>query len=324
MWTISVPVWGPDYFLTFERVLAPSILAATEPFRQKEIPYRFILHTDQPSDRVTRALPGHAVEMRPVPRKSTYVTLQESHADAVASAAVGDKVVLLNADLAVSGNLMTRCSELFEEDYQAVVLLGIRTAAGREPPPTGLAPRDLLIWAWDNRHQIIRDLEWPAGGSLIPTNLFFTSEENTVARGFHLHPVAIVKQVDTKFHSTIDGDLLDCFPRDKVHVVTDPDDCAMCEVSPPERRFPVRQGGLSPARVAASMRTRATATHRWLFEFRIVVRGDGEKVIDDVAVVTDIMREMARPAPPETRRNPYRRDRGRTPAGRRGRLPGVT
>lgn len=291
-WLISVPIWGEVYARTFARVAAPALLAAV---RRLRLPVRFIVHTDLP-DAVRAALPGQDVDVRPVPNKPTYVTLQESHIDAVAAAEPGDRVVLLNADLVVSGNLLLRCGEHFARGDRAVVLLGIRTAAGDEVPPVGAAPRDLLAWAWDHRHQIVRDLEYPEGGSMLPTNLFFRSGDSVVARGFHLHPVAIVKDADVRFRSTIDGDLLDCFPRDSIRVVTSPDDCAMLEVSEPTRRFPTRAAHLSPPRIAASMRTRASATHKWLFLHRILVRGRLQDIEEDVGVARQVLAHMSEPA----------------------------
>lgn len=291
-WLISVPVWGSSYIKTFVELSVPSMRTAASGITNGPAPeeIKFIIHTDQP-DAIRAALVGWQVEFRPVPNKPTYVTLQISHADAVASAAPGDRVVLLNADLVVSRNLLTSCAGHFAAGKQAVVLLGIRTPFGHERPPVGAAPRDLLTWAWNHRHQIIRDLEYPHGGSMLPTNLFFSHGDSVVARGFHLHPVAIVKGDRTHFRSTIDGDLLDCFPREHIHVVTDPDDCALLEVSPPERRFPVRSGSLSPGKVAASMRTRASVTHRWLFTHRIVVCGTGEGVNDE-SVARDILQYL--------------------------------
>lgn len=312
-WLISVPAWGQDYLRTFAECAAPALLAAVRALGE---PVKFLIHTDRP-DLALAALPGQDVEVRPVGSHPTYVALQRAHAEAVAVAAPGDRVVLLNADLVVSGNLLVRCAEHFASGKQAVVLLGIRTAAGPARPPAGGAPRALLEWAWAHRHQIIRDLEWPHGQSMLPTNLFFACGGSVVARGFHLHPAAIIKHADVDFSSTIDGDLLDCFPRESVHVVTDPDDCAMLEVSPPERRFPVREGSLSPGNVAAAMATRASATHRWLFEqHRIGVVGP---LCDcgDEAVVRETLEIMARGAPAQVGGR-----RGRDPAGRRGRIPG--
>ena len=55
------------------------------------------------------------------------------------------------------------------------------------------------------------------------------------------------------------------------------------------RRFPVRGQHQTPETVAGAMRTRASATHRRLFEHRIVVCGDGSEVRDDVAIATKIL-----------------------------------
>lgn len=314
MWIISVPVWGNRCLDIFCRGAAPALMAALERLRE---PWRFVVHTDRP-DLIAAALPGCAIEFRSLPRKPTYIALQESHADALRAAAPGDRVVLLNADLVVSGNLLEACAGHIAAGKRAVVLLGIRTAQGPELPPAGAAPRALLEWAWAHRHQIIKDLEWPHGGSMLPTNLFWSRGSSVVARGFHLHPVAVLKSEDVSFQSTIDGDLLDHFPRELIHVVTSPDDCAMAEVSPPERRFPVRAGALTPAMVAASMRSRASETHQWLATHRIGVVGEPVDCGDE-EVVCEVLSRLAAPEPPPRRLV----QRGHVPAprvprGRRG------
>lgn len=290
-WIVSVPVWGAPYVRIFEGASAPALLAAVSRLGGTRV--KFIIHTSAAEEaRVRAALPGQDVEVRFVGDNPTYVALQNAHADALASADLGDYVVLLNADLVVSGNLLMRCAYQFSAGVQAVVMLGIRTVIGPEWPPAGAPSRDLLQWAWGHRHVIIRDLEWPDGRSMVPTYLFFGIGESVVARGFHLHPVAVVKRGDISFKSTIDGDLLDAFPRDRIHVVTDPDDCAMCEISQPERRFPVRDmGGMTSVRVAASMEARASPTHCWLFTHRIGVVGP---VCDcgDEAVAREVLENM--------------------------------
>lgn len=317
-WLVSLPVWGTSYFRTFERVCAPALLAACEDLKE---PVRCLVYTDQDPKRVQAALKHLPVDVRPVPSKPTYVTLQESHADTLRCAAPGDRVVFLNADLTISRNLLARCAEHFAEGRQAVVLLGIRTVAGDEPPPAGASPRTLLSWAWDHRHQIIKDLEWGTGRSLLTTNLFWSVGTSVVARGFHLHPVAVVKSADVQFQSTIDGDLLDHFPREKIHVVIDPDDCALCEVSPPERRFPCSNQPLSPARVSGSMRTRASDTHKWLFTHRIGVVGASDDVVEDYSVAAAIFTHM-RFVVDESGTGPVPAGpRGLMPAGKVGRYP---
>lgn len=324
-WVISVPAWGERCVRALAELSAPSLLWALRDLGSED-DVRMLVHTDAP-DRV-RALPwawaGVRLETRPVGSKPTYVTLQESHADAVQSAAVGERVVLLNADLVVSRNFLRACARHFDDGALAVVLLGIRTPEGPEKPPIGAAPRDLLEWAWGHRHRIIQDLEWPRGRSMLPTNLFFSVGESTVARGFHLHPAAIVKCADTECKSTIDNDLLDHFPVERVHVVVDPDDCAMCEVSPAERRFPVRSEDMTPRLVAGAMRTRATAIHRWLFaKHRMLVRGRLEEVSADIEVAKQILDCLSGGvdvrARPERRDEARRRGRGRVPGRTRGR-----
>jgi hypothetical protein len=129
---------------------------------------------------------------------------------------------------------------------------------------------------------------------MLPTNLFFTSGKNTILHGFHLHPVAVVKERAFSFNSTIDGDLLDHYDRATIHVVTDPDDLSMLEISPPGKRFPVRENRiLSPALVAGAMQSRASEMHRWLFTKKIVLRGSGDEV-DARGIVDEILSIMNR------------------------------
>lgn len=312
----SVPVWGPRYVRMFRHVMLPAFITS---LRYHHLPVHLVLHTDATSvahlmtDADQQAFAS--VELRPVPRKPTYVALQEGHADAVRQAAVGDIVILLNADIVVSENFVTRCVHEILLGAEAIVLLGIRTMFNpKDLPPPGMGSRDLLVWAWQHRHTIIKDLEWPHGKSLLPTNLFWEADNDVVARGFHLHPAAILKNADTAFKSTIDGDLLDCYSPDVIYVVTHPDDMSMLEVSPPDKRFPVRQAGaLDPQRVASSMRTRASAMHCWLFTHRIVVCGTGAAVTNDDTVATRILDRMT-----QARGLASSPQRGRDPVGRRG------
>lgn len=275
-WLISVPVWGPKYVKTFVEEAVPALRAALAGFPE---PHRFLIHTNDPT-RINAALAGFDVDIQPVSQKPTYIALQEGHADAVARAKIGEAVVLLNADLVVSRNMFTSCAAHLDAGDLAIVLVGIRTDPKGNEVPKGAPARELLEWAWEYRHRIIQDLEWGTGASMLPTNLFFVKGHNVVVRGFHLHPIAILKTKDIPFKSTIDGDLLDHFARERIHVVVDPDDMSMLEISEPTRRFPVGRM-LNPAAVAASMRSRASPLHKWLFTHRIVIRGTGEGCGDD-------------------------------------------
>ena len=290
-WVVSVPVWGDHHTQVFLDMALPALLAAMKKARGL---IRVILHTDRP-DAFTLKFPNFVdLEFRTIFRKPTYVTLQESHGDTINAADPGDYVILLNADLVVSGNLFTQCYKHLKAGNRAVALLGIRTDPGEATPPVDAAPAALLKWAWARRHRIIKDLEWDGGQSMLPTNLFFVDGASVVARGFHLHPIAIVKHEGIEFVSTIDGDLLECFPRESIHVVTSTTDIAMLEVSPSDKRFPIRGVYLTESNVAASMRIRASELHRWLFTHRIIVKGKCTDTYDE-DVVKDILKLMSTP-----------------------------
>lgn len=294
MWLISVPVWGDVYKKTFlERAcpaLREAIKALGEYTGQNLKDYvKVVFHTDSPGF-ADGDLPECVVEYVRISPGATYTSLQYGHRDAINMAPPDSRVGLLNADLVISRNLFAQCEKYILGGSRAVVLLGIRTLMQDEFPPVGATPRDLLSWAWDHRHQIIKDLEWGKGASMLPTNLFWSNDQSVVARGFHLHPVAIHKQADLNFISTIDGDMLDSFPRNTIHMVTDPDDMALIEMSEGGKRFPVGGPGevMQTAHVAAAMRSRASELHRWQFAHRIIVRGDGVG-INDQPVAAEIL-----------------------------------
>lgn len=288
-WLISIPVWGDKYREVFIKKALPALRAALEGFPE---PFSFLIHTDDP-EHIKVAMEGLTVHTRQLGPGTTYVALQHGHSEAIALAPVGSSVALLNADIVVSKNLFTACANHINGGMQAVVLSGIRTDSTAGQPPIGAASRELLKWAWEHRHQIIKDLEWGTGGSMLPTNLFWTSPTSVVMHGFHLHPVAIKKTKPINFISTIDGDLLNTFPRESIHLVENPDDMSMLEISDPGKRFPVRDTPTTAPQVAGAMVKRASELHRWQFQRRLVVVGDGAD-INESGTVSTILRHMGR------------------------------
>lgn len=272
-WLVNIPVWGEPYLTIFETYTSPALKASISDFGGD---VRLLFHTDDEA-RVRRIWKGYDVEIRPKPNMPSYEGLIYSHGDAIKSAEIGQRVCLLNADIVISKNLLKACDNHINNGKMAVVTSGIRTALIPPfSPPIGEEPRELLKWAWEHRHQIIKDLEWGTGRSTMPTNLFFTNEGDVVLRGFHLHPVAIVKHKVMNLTQTIDGELLNHYSRDTIHVVTSPDDLSMLEITQPLRRFQPGQI-LEPNTIAIRMKNRANELHRWLFTHRIVVVGTGEK-----------------------------------------------
>jgi hypothetical protein len=291
MWLISVPVWGDVYKQVFLERAAPALRQAIIALGEyaglqgnglKDY-CKVVFHTDSPGF-ADGAFPECSVEYIRIAPGNIYTSLQYGHRDAINMAPTDYRVGLLNADLVVSRNLFAKCEQHILGGKRAIVLLGIRTLLQEEAPPVGAAPRELLSWAWDHRHIIIKDLEWGKGASHLPTNLFWSDDNSVVARGFHLHPVAIHKQEALNFISTIDGDMLDTFPRETLHIVTDPDDMALIEMSEGGKRFPVGGPGavMEAAGVAAAMRSRASELHRWQFGHRILVRGNGAGINDQL------------------------------------------
>lgn len=284
-WLISVPVWGDKYRQTFETYAMPALRAALDGFE----PVRFVIHTDKP-DWAKQVVSPLACDAIQIPQGSAYVALQNAHSDAIRRATLRQRVVLLNADLIVSKNLFSSCAAHISAGKKAIVTTGIRTNLDGQAPPVGANPRELLLWAWSHRHNIIKDLEWGTGGSMLPTNLFFVRSGSVILHGFHLHPVAILKEAQLSFKSTIDGDLLDKFLGSEIHVVTSPDDLSMLEMSDPTRRFPV-SGIMDERRVAGAMLSRASSMHRWLFTHRMVMVGKPEEEWE-MPTVNKILRFM--------------------------------
>jgi hypothetical protein len=73
------------------------------------------------------------------------------------------------------------------------------------------------------------------------------------------------------------------YSPDEVHVVTDPDEAALVESTPPERRDYLLPRPMTEEDVARWAKRRTLDIHRWFFSHRIVIQGDGKDVGDVVA-----------------------------------------
>lgn len=288
-WLISVPVWGSWYVETFIRSAWPALDLA---LGELKVHARLLIHTDS-AEIIRPYVSRWPVEFRKV-QGTSYEGLTASHADAINTADIGERVGLLNADLILSRNLFARCEQHIQSGAKAVVMEGVRTFPTDEPIPTGAHPREVLSWALAHRHVIIDDLEWGRGESNLTSKLFFYGPgDSCVCRAFHLHPIAIHKEREIRFKQTIDGDLLDTFDRSSIHVVTDADDMAMLEISDPARRAPLQRGPMTVDRVVAWARRKASPMHRWLFEHPIVIQGSGLGC-GDAEVADDILNRLGR------------------------------
>jgi hypothetical protein len=99
---------------------------------------------------------------------------------------------------------------------------------------------------------------------------------------------------DLKFDGySIDRDLAEIFKKHEVHLITDPDEGAFAEMSPPERVFGTRNDFMTTDGVArwAGPKKHTNAMHRWFFEQPITIQGNGGD-IGDVAICKEILRKI--------------------------------
>jgi len=300
-WLICIPVWGDHHLRLFETETVPALRVALAVGGISDV--RFLVHTDNPL-RVNLALEGFAADVRS-PHKfySPYRIMSAAHRDALAAALPGERVAFVNADMVGSCEVFAAAERRFAEGKQAIMVTGTRTALGGERPPCGAQARDLLAWAWEHRHPWTEDCVWGRGKSVVPSQLHFESGNSVITHAFHLHPWAVVASAKLRIDGlTIDDTLADSIALGCIHVVTDPDEAAFIEMSPPERPKFHRHQSPSTARSIAywarglneTNGPRCSALHRWQFQHRIVIKGDGADR-SDVDVCNEIELLIAGP-----------------------------
>jgi hypothetical protein len=144
-----------------------------------------------------------------------------------------------------------------------------------------------------HRHPAIAQCFWGSGASGTPWAIYFERGDDIVLHGFHLHPFAAIKERALEFKGrTIDVDLADNYRQNEIHLITDADEAAFAEISPPERVFPLRPEPIDVRSIARWARSHATPLHRWLFEQPITIQGSGAD-IGDRAVCAAVLNEIA-------------------------------
>ncbi len=279
MWVVSVPVWGNYYIRRFINSCLP---CHREALKRATIPVRYIVHTDQPTE-IYEAMRGLDVDLRPVPGSDRrYVSMGDSHRDAIENAQDGDFVALFCGDIAPSVEVFEACEKRLRS-YKAIVCAATRTEPKDYQHPPVASARDLLKWTMENAHPCIRDLFWDEGKGAYPWSVYFRNGENITLRAFHLHPLAIAKDGrDIVSKDSLDADLLNNFNLDEIHVVTSPDELALAEMTWGESVFGSMKRGLQIEDIAAWAFTRASPVHWWLSKHRIVIQGNGDTEDEEV------------------------------------------
>ena len=283
--TIALPVWGEEFVERFRGMPLNSHVDALAGF---DGDVRYLLYTDQERLAAEIEIRTHRpVECRPLKFfRGHYSMLLRCHQDALAYAN-GDALVLLNGDNLVSVEAFEAIWARIRDGKKLVMCCGTRTDP-KEDAPRAASSRDLLAWTLRNPHQITRDLIWCDGRSAHPSLLYFRRGESMVVRGFHLHPIAIVVDQEFQVDKSIDWNLGERIERDDIHVVCDPDEMALAEISPASKVMPRQEARYSLTDVASWARTKTTDFHWWLLEHPIRLAGD-EDCGDDEAVA-ELMR----------------------------------
>lgn len=275
-WLISTPAWGARCVDSFIERALPAIKAAL-PGIIGEV--RFLIHTDQPFPFV-EAMSGLRFRIRPVPEgPSAWHQAGFANREALEIARPSEAVALINADMVPSREVFAAAEQRFIQGKRMIMMAASRTLGGE--PPIGATSAELLDWTMRHRHPAIAECFWPAGRSGIPWCTYFERGDDVALHGFHLHPFAVVKDRQLNFHgATIDWDLADNYDQKEIHLVTDKDEAAFAELSPPERVFGLTPQPLTVADIAGWARQQASPLHRWLFSQRITIKGSGADIGD--------------------------------------------
>ncbi len=291
-WLISVPAWGDEYIKLARDFALPSIVqAARHATRQ---PF-FIVHTDRPSD-LTGLFGGFPCDIRPTPSGGRMDRLGDMHRDALKDARPGDYFSPLNADLVLSREVFSAAERRFAEGKRLVMIVAPRTLGGH--PGFGCDAASMVDFFLGHPHPMVQQATWTSPGTFHPSVIYQRNGDNAGCNAFHMHPVAAVAPAEPIiFNSTVDNDFVCAFSRDDCHIVTDPTEMAMAEISPPDKRLDGthREGGPPGAIILRSPNWVADwgmgmlPMHRWFFRHRVMYRGTDAFPDDPVPRIIQLM-----------------------------------
>lgn len=301
-WVISFPCWGDHHrAIGVDGPLQSALHALKYAGIENAL---FIVNTDDPRPFWPLLKDsGHEVRFYSVPNVPVdtlekYSIFGAAHRQAIDLAGHGDMVALLCGDMTVSQEAFVAAAGHFQRGKR-IVMAAASSTVGRAPITSA---RKLLEWSVDNLTPMCRDLFWKEGRGTFPWCVYFRHKNGIDFRGFHLHPFAVVKHDGLTFRgNTSDLSLSQEFPERLVHVVTSPDDMALVERSPADRRrprlFKVRQWTV--VSWAAAMGRHANERHLWHFAHQINLVGRPDPGNQAIAekIVAKIERQWGRTVP---------------------------
>lgn len=274
-WLIALPVWGLQYRQIFAQHCWPALKPILPPST------RFILHTDDPQ--FASLFADYPVEIRkPSGLDNRHRSFADAHRDAIISARMGEAIAILNADIIVSREVFTAAERRFDAGSKMIVAAATRTVGPLfgNAAPVMFSASALLDWTMIHPHSIVQQCFYPNGKGAVPYGIYFSDGKNIILRAWHLHPFAVLKDRDLNFKGTVDRDLCDNFRPDEIHVVTECDEMALAEVSPPTRRLPLVNGSMEDRYLFEWGRDNASEAHWRFFEKRIVICGSAATACD--------------------------------------------
>ncbi len=286
-WIISVPAWGDHSVRMARDVALPSIVQAARGMSREPV---FIVHTDQPGA-FRGCFGGFLADIRPseTDKSSPMAHLGNLHRDALKDTRPGDYFAPFNADHLLSREVFAASEKNFSAGKRLVMYAAPRTVA-KGSPGFGCDASAVVDFFLANPHPEVLSATWGAGGTFHPSVLYQRNADNACCNAFHMHPVAlVVPEKPIKFVSTVDNDMVCAFARDDIHVVTEPSEMAIAEISPPEKLLggTHREGGPPGAIILRSPNWIADwgcgllPMHRWFFRHRVTFRGSPDAFPDD-------------------------------------------
>ena len=296
-WLIAIPCWGPWYRKIFKTAFK-SHLEAIRILRHVHgpTPVRYVIQTDDPVWAVGM-MKDFEVTVLPPPGKSVdkYDSLANIHRRALRLARPNERVALLTADIVVSMEAFAAAETHFRRGKRAIVTCATRTLPNWRGVPVGAYSHELLDYSMEHPHPIIESCFWGTGKCALPWAVYFHMGKNTVLRGFHLHPFAVVNDRPLPFYGTLDIGLLDHFDYKEIHVVTDSYEMALVEVSRKEQELPQQMVEFGIFHILTWASAAAGAKHWWNFRHKISIRGSAGLVEADEEVLKWV--EQACPYP---------------------------
>jgi hypothetical protein len=266
------------------RVLIQYTLPALlEALKALDRPAVLMIWTDQP-DRVGRVLRHSegdepAVIAAPPGPDGAFESLSNCHRQAMEAARAGDRVLLLTADMVVSREVLATCERHVAGGARLVCCCAMRA---REDafPPVGASGRELLEWAWANRHPMTADCTWPDGRSYDVWRMYFEQGDEVAARVFLPHPLVVVPAGRViHFAPTIDVNLTMNFEQSVTHMITRPEEGAVVEVSPADKEYlkttTMRERMIDIQHSCPPLIRCSNPRHRMFWEKKVIIRGAG-------------------------------------------------